>query len=77
MNDQSLSTQPLTPYKDGNLLTMEGDVTNYVTPALTICDSIIFIRNIAQVEEKYPDAVVNDLSERIMMPGFIKQYLQP
>ncbi len=63
--------QDRTLYSNGDIITMEGDMPQYVETVVAEEGKIIFVGPKQEAMDKYPDAVQVDLNGKTMLPAFL------
>lgn len=65
-------------YYNGDIITMEGDVVNYVEAVAIKNGTILFAGSKAEAEKFHADSTtMHDLKGKTMMPGFVEPHVHP
>ncbi|PWJ42918.1 amidohydrolase [Sediminitomix flava] len=68
---------PATIFYGGEIVTMEGDMPEYVSAVVVEDDSIVFVGNKEEGLKMYPNSIEVDLKGMTMFPGFIEPHAHP
>ncbi len=76
--EKNLDLSPQTLYFGGDILTMDGDIANYVEAVMVKERKIIYAGKKANAVNNYAGETVEvDLKGKTMMPGFIEPHVHP